>query len=632
MKLWLLALAAGSLIVGLDARAQVAQGRAQVPTRDASPLQAPQSNARGVMGGVVVTTDTGRIVRRASVSIAGGTPRTVRTVETDEAGAFRFERLPPGDYLLRANKGGFVESIYGQKEPGSGRAGIAIRLADNQELAKLSLPIARGGVITGRVADDTGEPAFGVSVQALRWVMDSGERTLEPAGSGVTDDRGIYRVHGLLPGEYVVSARTTGRGPELGKIAIRVDDLNMEYAKVLKAAEAAGRVDLTLAITDGSFEILQPPKNGFATVFYPGTMQASQALSVPVAVGDERTGIDFQLLVVPFGTLSGAVTMPDGSAARTEVQLIDRGQPPGLGVRNARSDANGRFSFTAIPPGQYVVIARGAPKGKELEAGIGEAVSFYAAVQDEAKASQIAKSIAAATPLWAMAEVSTDGRDAGDVSLMLRNGSNVSGTVQFEATSGPPPVATRLLLTVTPVGQSISGKNAPLVPATVDAQGRFNIRGLPPGRYRVAVSGGAPGGYALKSAVFGGMDVLDFPLEVNGNDPIVAGVVTLSNRTTEVSGAVQTTSGEPATGVTIIAFALEERFWLPEARRIQAVRPSTDGKYTMRNLPPGEYRLAVVMDVAPGQWFDPAFLRAIGSFVNVSVAEGGKLTQDLRIK
>jgi uncharacterized protein (DUF2141 family) len=625
------AVAAGSLIVGLEAGAQVAQGRAQAPTRD-SQQQTPQTTVRGVLAGVVVATDTGRIVRRASVAIAGGSPRTVRTVETDETGAFRFERLPPGDYMLRANKGGFVESIYGQKEPGSGRPGVAIRLADNQELAKLSLPIARGGVITGRVADDTGEPAFGVSVQALRWVMDSGERTLEPAGSGVTDDRGIYRVHGLLPGEYVVIARPTVRGIDLGKTTIRVDDVSMDYAKVLKSVDAGNRVELKFAVLNANFEAPEAPKTGFATLFYPGTMQASQAQSVPVTVGDERAGIDFQLLVVPFGTLSGAVTMPDGSAARTEVQLIDRGQPPGVGIRNARTDATGRFSFTTVPPGQYAVIARGAPKGRELEAGVGEAVSFYAAVQDEAKAAQIAKAMAGATPLWAMADVSSDGRDVGDISLMLRSGSTVSGSVQFEAASGPPPTATRLLLTVTPVGHSLFGENAPLVPATVDAQGRFTIRGLPPGRYRLAVSGGAPGGYALKSAVFGGMDVLDFPLEVNGNDPIVAGVVTLSNRTTEVSGAVQSTTGEPATGVTIIAFALEERFWLPEARRIQAVRPSTDGKYSFRNLPAGEYRVAVVMDVAPGQWFDPAFLRAIGSFVNLSVSEGARLTQDLRIK
>jgi hypothetical protein len=44
--------------------------------------------------------------------------------------------------------------------------------------------------------------------------------------------------------------------------------------------------------------------------------------------------------------------------------------------------------------------------------------------------------------------------------------------------------------------------------------GRFTIKGVSPGRYRLTVMGGMPSGHSLASAVFGGQDILDIPLEM----------------------------------------------------------------------------------------------------------------------
>jgi hypothetical protein len=90
--------------------------------------------------------------------------------------------------------------------------------------------------------------------------------------------------------------------------------------------------------------------------------------------------------------------------------------------------------------------------------------------------------------------------------------------------------------------------------------------------------------------------------------------------------------GQPATGVTVILFASDERFWTPGSRRIQAIRPASDGQYATRTLPPGDYRLVVVTDVEPGRWFDPAFLRTLGGFSTISLTPGAKMVQDFRIK
>src|SRR5262245_7701252 len=100
-------------------------GRAGEPRREAA-----SHDGGSAISGVVVSADLGRPVRRATVTATGGTVdvRTVRTEQTGDNGAFAFTNLPPGEYTLSANKGGFVESIYGQRQPGSARLGTPIRL------------------------------------------------------------------------------------------------------------------------------------------------------------------------------------------------------------------------------------------------------------------------------------------------------------------------------------------------------------------------------------------------------------------------------------------------------------------------------------------------------------------------
>jgi hypothetical protein len=69
-----------------------------------------------------------------------------------------------------------------------------------------------------------------------------------------------------------------------------------------------------------------------------------------------------------------------------------------------------------------------------------------------------------------------------------------------------------------------------------------------------------------------------------------------------------------------------------ESGRPAAVRPSADGRYTFRNVPPGDYLVAAVEDAEQGEWYDPAFLQAlIGSSIKVTISEGEQTTQDLKL-
>jgi hypothetical protein len=138
--------------------------------------------------------------------------------------------------------------------------------------------------------------------------------------------------------------------------------------------------------------------------------------------------------------------------------------------------------------------------------------------------------------------------------------------------------------------------------------------------------------WSLKSANVGGHDVMDFPLELKPNEQITDAVLTFSDKSQELSGTLQDAQGRPTSDFTIIIFPADNRYWVPQARRIQSTRPSTDGKYSFRNLPAGEYRLTAVTDAETGEWYDPSFLSQLMNVsMPISLHDGEKKVQDIKL-
>jgi hypothetical protein len=139
-------------------------------------------------------------------------------------------------------------------------------------------------------------------------------------------------------------------------------------------------------------------------------------------------------------------------------------------------------------------------------------------------------------------------------------------------------------------------------------------------------------GWFLGSSTVAGQDSLDFPVEVKPNQSINGAVITFVDRQSELTGTIVNERAQPVPDYTLIVYPADQRFWAPQSRRIQSARPATDGRFTFRNLPAGEYRLVPVYDPEPGSWFDPAFLLQLDSAsVRVSIAEGEKKEQHLRV-
>jgi hypothetical protein len=97
-------------------------------------------------------------------------------------------------------------------------------------------------------------------------------------------------------------------------------------------------------------------------------------------------------------------------------------------------------------------------------------------------------------------------------------------------------------------------------------------------------------------------------------------------------------SGAPATDETVIIFAADRNYWYQGSRRILTTRPGTDGLFSfggpgVASLPPGEYRVAAVMDLGRDEQFDPSLLATlVQTAATVTIGPGEKKTQNLVIR
>jgi hypothetical protein len=597
------------LAIALVARGEraAAYGRwdsPQLPARDA-PSQPRIGTA--VLSGAVVTNDANpQPIRRARITLNGDIRIEGQVATSDDAGRFVFRGIPPGRYMLQAIKAPFVPMNYGATR--LERPGTAVAVSEGQTITGLVIRMTRGAAIEGRVLDQSGEPMAGALVAVMRsgYSPITGGRALTTVANVVADDRGIYRAFGLAPGEYVVVARPpiapdAGRGGGSGPDTRRLTTADVD--RILQAAQAPATA---------------PPRAmpgsavNWSPVYHPGTPDLASAARLTLAAGEDQSGIDIPMRLVPTSRISGIVTTPDGVLPQTVLITIVPADPrarlsTNLGfVSSARPPAAGRYTFAGVTPGSFIVNARtgsGAGRG--------------------------AAAPTTATPvLWASAPVTVQGVDL-DVPLALQPAIAVSGRVEFKTQTPPTPeeiAGLRILL------RSVeSGPDEAYQPsARVTEPGTFAFAGGVPGLFRLNWSRGAGREWFMTSATVGGRETLDGPVEIKA--PIADMTVVFTDRPSEISGTLQDATGRPATDYFIVVFSTNRAYWTPLSRRVMQTRPGTDGSYLLRNLPAGEYLVAALTDVAPGDASDPAFLGELtASAVKVTVSDGARTVQAFRI-
>lgn len=163
----------------------------------------PEAPTMGSISGRVFS-DTGQPLANATVFFRAATGQALaRSTTTDSEGNFQLNNLDAALYNISATLSTYANPARDPDAPQ-----ILYRIGDT-----VRLDLVKGGVITGTVVNSAGDPVIGVRVRSILVRDASGKPTngqILSVGEKTTDDRGIYRIYGLMPGGYLVQTGVGG--------------------------------------------------------------------------------------------------------------------------------------------------------------------------------------------------------------------------------------------------------------------------------------------------------------------------------------------------------------------------------------------------------------------------------------
>jgi hypothetical protein len=520
-----------------------------------------------------------------------------------------------------------------------GLAARARSIADGERKGDVIVRIFRTATISGTLVDEKGDAIVGMTVRAFRRVLVAGRRMLSQSASPVatTDDRGAYRLTGLLPGEFVVGVVTTQASQPASFTFQGMAPADLQATMSVPGAGGYGITAGGVAGTpDGRF-LLQPSggrteaapdTNGrlftYASVYYPSGATMAQATPVTVASGEDRGGVDMVLRFVATANIGGQLIGPDGPAQNYALHLVptntsDLSMDPDVAM--AITDTDGSFMFLAVPSGQYVIQTVRAPRAVAPPV----AVLVGGTARDLLRAARLT---ANGPTLDRHARHARRGHQG--LTIHLREGVKVSGRVEFDGTSERPP-ADRLAQIPITLEPADGKARANLLPGRVGANAQFTTPQTPPGKYLLRAAG-APGGWMLKSIVIGGVDVSDTPLDLGDRD-VTNAVITYTDRMSSLGGTVRAPQGGPDDAAAVLLFPTDQQAWTAygySPRRMRNTRTAPNGTYTFNSLPPGDYFIIAISDEFTGEWQDPRFLETLSrQATRITISEGQRASQEL---
>src|SRR5882672_1504521 len=241
---------------------------AQTPQRDNRPRTA-SIGGRVTIAGKPAANAVSTVMETDLKPDAGGSDAPIpyqAKARTDSDGRYLVSGLAEGRYYVSAMLKAFV-ATGSSGDPGLSRT---VTLDEGEAREKVDFALIRGGVMTGKVMNDEGAPLIAKRVQL--YTVDGQGQTSNYQGPFMyemseTDDRGVYRIYGVTPGRYIISAGCEGGGDPLrfegGKFSrtyhpdtidekqariieikegSEVADVDISFGSVRKTYEAAGRV------------------------------------------------------------------------------------------------------------------------------------------------------------------------------------------------------------------------------------------------------------------------------------------------------------------------------------------------------------------------------------------------------
>lgn len=628
--------------------------RAESQNRPGAGTPRTQTAATAFIVGQVIDAHTGRGVAGAIVSLTGGpgsraaTPgsplspnpgslneqlRGVDRVMATTDGRFVFRDLAPGSYNVTAQKPGYIDGAYGRRMPTGATRSLV--LAEGERVGDVSIAIWKYAAISGTVIDEAGEPVVGIQVRAMRRSIVAGRRLFTTGASGTTDDRGVFRISMLTPGDYLVAVVSTHVAVPLSTLeelrggGSQDPTRTLALRSLFEAGSSTASPGSATAVQVG--DLVQtvrgshvPPPPGanaamfvYPTMFFPASGSSSDAGLVSVASGEEHAGADFQMKPVPATQISGKVLSAEGPVQNITIRLVNAESEDfatELDVATTVSAGDGSFVFPAVPAGAYVLDVQRYPRpiGPGSTTTIVQSGSGMTISAVRAFGARVEVQMSSEPVLWARVPITVDTRPVSDISISLQTAARVGGRIVFEGTTTPP--KGDQLTSISVVADAPDGRSRRMPSARVDRFGRFTIPGLPGGRYFLR-GGGAPEGWTFKSAMLEGRDISEVPLEVGAVD-ISAIAITFTDRPTQLTGMVRNDQGAPDPDATVLVFPSDAQMWTGHGhgllnRRFRSVRAGTTGAYTVLGLPAGSYAVIAVPDEQTADWQDPINLETL---------------------
>ncbi len=563
MRLSTIFLVASINVIGAQTVTQVQQ-----PPRDVTRRPEPTGTAR--IRGRVVTADTGNPVRRGTVTLLAIAPTTPpvgggrgtaeassqttsvqgplgrgsvqpaniapRRATTDSDGMFEFNGLPAGNYRLSASPGQYAGQYlsisYGAKASAMywTEPGVVIDLKDGQSFEKAVIALPRGGVITGRVMDENGEPLSRVQIYTLGFPpgVSRGQRT---GAGGSSDDLGQFRLFGLNTGEYVVVAE--GRG--------------------------------SMFVPPNAPPETEGERVNFIATYYPGSPDESSAQRIRVKAGAETSGIEFRLVQARLFHITGTVIDSQGRpVGGANGQLMRQGPSAGGPMGSfATTDVKGQFQMRNIPPGNYRLTFR--PQQLNVPFGGTEP-------REPVEMATVPLTIA--------------GADLDNVLITTSLGVTISGQIVFEQGVPPAGLNNMRVMAVALNPEDSAGLPSP-TPAPVAPDLTFTLKGLM-GEYGLRTS--MPNEY-IKKITANGEDITDVVREFKSNERIT---ITLTARASTIEGSVTDTRDVDLTTAGIILFSEDKASWRINSIWTKRTGIDAKGAYRIQGLIAGRYYIAAV--------------------------------------
>lgn len=508
---------------------------------------------KGLPGVAVVLLDAAR---------REGPTRPSARAKTDHEGRYRLSGVPPGSYFVRP-----VAPTYVLEAAERFEIGRRLTLAAGETASDVDFRLTPGGVITGRVTDADNQPVIGETV----FISPADPAQPTPSHVSVqrnqTDDRGVYRIFGLPPGRYHVSA---GQDTEAGDI-----QTNM-------------------------------PGRFYRRTYHPAAFEQKEARVVEVTAGGEATEVDITLgRASKTYRASGRLVNPDGRPAPglwVTYGLLDREARAisafGGGVA---TNARGEFELAGLVPGRYVVFT--SPMDDTPSEHYSDAVPFDI---DGADVSGLEVKLRPGASLSGVAVVEGTS-DPAKASWLLRR-VRVAAHVEAAASS--------------------SAAGAPNYSVTIpEADGSFRLTGLRPGKARLGTgwSSETPALALVRVELNGVVQNDGFELAEGARLSGLRVVLVYGEST--VRGQVNVVGGQLAPDERVYVFARRPGAGEDEQQGPYGKGAEADarGRFIIEGLAAGSYELAArVFSPRAGS-------RRHSQRVPVAVSEGGEATATITL-